>query len=46
MELELDGKTNGQSWIQSRRSEKTLDQVALVLRLYCKQDVKDKYTVS
>ena len=44
MVLELDGKTDGQSWIQSRSSEKTLDQVALILRLYCKQEVKDMYS--
>ena len=46
MVLGVDGQTDGQSRIQTRRSEKTLGQVALILRLYCKQEGKDVYTVS
>ena len=41
MVLEVDVQTDGQSWIQSWRSKKTLGQVALILRLSCKQEVKD-----
>ena len=46
MVLVVDGQTDEQSRIQSRRSEKTLGQVAFILRLYCKQEIKDIYTVS
>ena len=45
MVLGVDGQTDGQSRIQSRRFKKALGQVTLILRLSCKQEVKDIYTV-
>ena len=46
MVLEVDGQTDEQSRIQSQRFKKTLGQMTLILRLSCKQEVKDIYIVS
>ena len=43
---EKDRQTGKQSLIQSQRSRKNLGYVPLILRLYCKQEVKDIYVVS
>ena len=44
--LELDWQTGKQSRIQRRKSRTSLSYVAVTLRLYCKQEVKDTYAVS
>ena len=45
MVLEMNGQTDGQSVIQCWRAKERLGQVAVILRLNCKQKVKDIYTV-
>ena len=42
MVSQVGGQTDG----QSRSSRKAFGYVALILRLFCKQEVKDIYTVS
>ena len=44
--LELDWQTGKQSRIQRPKSRTSLSYVAVTLRLYCKQEVKDTYAVS
>ena len=42
--MEMKGHTDRQSWIQRKMSKKSHGQMTLVLRLSCKQKVKNTYT--
>lgn len=42
--MEMEGHTDRQSWIQRKMSKKSHGQITLVLRLSCKQKVKNAYT--